>query len=146
MAKQTFTAVTEIVEGLQVSCRSRGFEFKLDEPEGLGGTDTGMNPVEALLNALGACKCIVVQSFAPKFRIQLKSVRVVVEGMLDPAGFMGRDPEAKVGFSEITSHFYIEADNTPEEIARFVDFVEAHCPVQDTLTNPATCSHVIHQQ
>ncbi|MDI9469063.1 MAG: OsmC family protein [Bacillota bacterium] len=144
MAKQTFSAVTEIVQGLQVSCRSRSFEMIIDEPEGLGGSDTGMSPVEALLNALGACKCIVVQSFAPKFRIRLKSVRVEVEGVLDPAGFMGRDPEAKIGFSEIRSHFHIDADNTPDEIARFVDFVEARCPVQDTLTNPAICSHVIH--
>lgn len=27
----------------------------------------------------------------------------------------------------------VDADNTEEEITEFIDFVEAHCPVQDTI-------------
>lgn len=66
MAKEKFTAITEInmKKGMQVTCSARGKSFILDEPKELGGTDLGMNPVEALLSALGACKCIVVKSFA----------------------------------------------------------------------------------
>jgi len=76
MANVVFSAVAEMKEGLATRVLSRGFEFILDEPEDLGGTDTGMNPVEALLGSLAACKSIVVRAFARKYRIKLKTVRI----------------------------------------------------------------------
>lgn len=45
MAKETFSAMAKSIEGLKVSCTSRNFEFILDEPKSLGGSDEGMNPV-----------------------------------------------------------------------------------------------------
>ena len=144
MANVVFKAVAEAKEGLATKVVSRDFEITLDEPADLGGTDTGMNPVEALLGSLAACKSIVVRAFVKKYRINLKSIRVEVEGDLDPEGFLGINKEAKIGFSEIRSHFYIEADNTQEEIERYLDFVERNCPVQDTLTRVAKITHTIN--
>ena len=144
MANVVFNAVAEAKEGLATKVISRDFEITLDEPADLGGTDTGMNPVEALLGSLAACKSIVVRAFVKKYRINLKSIRVEVEGDLDPEGFLGINKEAKIGFSEIRSHFYIEADNTQEEIERYLDFVERNCPVQDTLTRVAKITHTIN--
>ena len=95
------------IEGLKVSCTSRNFEFILDEPKNLGGSDEGMNPVEALLASLGACKVIVARSFAKMHRIKLNDIRVELDGELDPDGFMGKNKEAKIGFSSIVSTFYI---------------------------------------
>ncbi len=144
MAKQTFKAeVKALPEGLQMECTAREFSFILDEPKELGGTNIGMNPVEALLSALGGCKAIVVKSFARKYRIKLKDIKVVCEGVLDPDGFMGANPDAKIGFSEITTHFYFDADNTDEELEEFVHFVERTCPVLDTLVNPASFDFTI---
>ena len=144
MAIEKFEAVVENVSGLKVSCKSRDFEFILDEPKNLGGTDTGMNPVEALLNSLGACKVIVAKSFARLHKIKLKSIRIELEGELDPDGFMGKNPNAKIGFSKITTNFFIEADNTGEEIANFVDFINRTCPVADTIENgPEMVSNII---
>lgn len=135
MAIEVFKTVTESIDGLQVSCRARDFEFILDEPKSLGGTDIGMNPVEALLGSLGACKVIVAKSFARLHKINLKSVRIELEGELDTDGFMGKNPNAKIGFSKIVSNFYIEADNTEEEIKAYVAFINATCPVADTIKN-----------
>lgn len=135
MAIEKFNAVVENVSGLQVSCKARDFEFVLDEPKNLGGTDTGMNPVEALLSSLGACKVIVAKSFARLHKINLKSIRIELEGELDTDGFMGKNKEAKIGFSKIVSNFYIEADNTDEEIQAFVTFINNTCPVADTIKN-----------
>src|SRR5690625_5523228 len=59
MAETVFKASAHLQEGVQVKVRSRGFEIIVDEPESLGGTDTGMNPVEMVLCALGACQAIV---------------------------------------------------------------------------------------
>ncbi|MGX7014544.1 OsmC family protein [Vagococcus silagei] len=135
MAIEVFNAVTESIDGLQVSCRARDFEFTLDEPKNLGGTDTGMNPVEALLASLGACKVIVAKSFARMHNIKLNSIKIELSGELDPDGFMGKNPNAKIGFSKMTSNFYIDADNTQEEIIAFVEFINRTCPVADTIKN-----------
>ncbi len=52
---ETFKATArKTANGLQVEANARGFKITLDEPEELGGTNTGMNPVEAVLCALGA--------------------------------------------------------------------------------------------
>ncbi|NLB50154.1 MAG: OsmC family protein [Clostridiaceae bacterium] len=144
MANVVFKAVAEAKEGLATKVLSRDFEITLDEPVDLGGTDTGMNPVEALLGSLAACKSIVIRAFVKKYKINLKSVRIEVEGDLDPDGFLGINKEAKIGFSEIRSHFFIEADNTPEEIEAYIAFVERNCPVQDTLTKVARFTHTIN--
>lgn len=140
MPKTTFTTVAHAPSNLETTVTSRDMSFTLDEPTDLGGTNKGMNPVEALLGALGACKCIVVRSFAAAQGIKLNDVKVECSGVLDPDGFMGKNPEAKIGFSEIHTRFHIDADNTREELVAFLDFVESHCPVQDTLSNPAASS------
>ena len=136
MADTLFNAKATLKEGLQVECTARDFSIILDEPVSLGGTDTGMNPVEALLSALGGCKCIVARAFAKKHKINLKNVEIELEGTLDPDGFLGRNPD-KDWFSRIKPKFKIEADNTKEEIEKYVEFIESNCPVQDTLTNAA---------
>lgn len=64
MANVVFKAVAEAGEGLATKVVSRDFEITLDEPAELGGTDTGMNPVEALLASLAACKSIVVRALS----------------------------------------------------------------------------------
>lgn len=128
-------AEVEAISGLETVSRVRDFEFTMDEPKNLGGTDQGMNPVEALLSAVGGCKVIVAQSFARAKRIKLNSIKITVDGELDTDGFTGKNPEAKVGLTDLDTHYQIDADNTKEEIEEFVDFIEATCPVIDTIAN-----------
>lgn len=59
MAISRMKAEVEAVSGLETVSRVRDFEFTMDEPKNLGGTDQGMNPVEALLSSVGGCKVIV---------------------------------------------------------------------------------------
>ncbi|MDE1475521.1 OsmC family protein [Xenorhabdus bovienii] len=135
MPKELFTAEIESSGHLKMQCSTRGFSFHVDEPKNLGGTDEAMNPVEALLSAFGACQCIVAKSFARKHKINLIDIQVKMEGELDTDGFTRRNKNAKMGFSKITSKFYIKADNTEQEIRDFIDFVESNCPVLDTIVN-----------
>ncbi len=135
MAVEVFKSTTQLTEGMRVECVARDHTIILDEPKELGGTDTGMNPVEAVLCALGACKCIVARCFAKVHRIDLQDFRVEVEGDLDPDGFMGKNKDAKVGLSEIRSKIYIKSSSSKEDIEKFVEFIDRTCPVADTLTN-----------
>ena len=86
----TFKAnAKKLPNGLQVETNARGFKILMDEPEELGGTNAGMNPVEAILCALGACQTIVASAFAPAHDFTFEEFHVELEGDLDPDGFMG---------------------------------------------------------
>lgn len=135
MADTIFQAKAELTSGLTTRCDARDFTIILDEPADLGGNDKGMNPVECLLSALGACKCIVARAFAEKNGIKLNTIRIELDGILDPNGFLGKDKNAKIGFSKITTKYFIDADNSVEEVEQYVKFIESNCPVKDTIAN-----------
>ncbi|EOH75092.1 OsmC family protein [Enterococcus malodoratus] len=134
MVKQVLKAEVESLGGLQLKCSARGFEFMIDEPENVGGTNEAMNPLEALLCSLGACKMMVVRFFYQAKQIKLKSMRVEILGEIDSDRLKGK-PDVKVGFSKIITNYYIDADNTDEEIQDLVAFIEKTCPVKDTIVN-----------
>ncbi|WP_068774927.1 OsmC family protein [Paenibacillus sp. FJAT-26967] len=133
-AIQTFRASAHLQNGVQVKTRSRNFEITIDEPASLGGTDTGMNPVEVLLASLGACQSIVARVYAPKFEVKLDDFQVDVEGDLDLDGFFDRS-EVRPGYSDIRYTFRIKTDSPREKVEKFVQFLESKCPVGDTIAN-----------
>lgn len=135
MSISKMKAEVESVKGLKTVSRVRDFEFTMDEPANLGGTDTGMNPVEALLSAVGGCKVIVAQSFARVHKIDLNHIKVTVTGDLDTDGFTGKNPDAKIGLINLKTHYQFDAKNTREELEAFADFIDATCPVIDTIVN-----------
>lgn len=131
----TFKATAKkLPEGMQVETQSRGFKIMMDEPEGLGGTDKAMNPVEAVLCALGACQSIVVAAFAQAQDFTYEEFHVELEGDLDPDGFMGLS-DARKGFQEIRFNMHFKTNESQEKTEAFADFVEKTCPVGDCLAN-----------
>ncbi|WP_313164745.1 OsmC family protein [Sedimentibacter sp.] len=126
----------------KIECTARNKTFILDEPEELGGSDGGMNPGEALLSALGGCKYIVAKMFYQKFDINLIKISIEMEGEIDldaltnKANGNNKNQDIRVGFTKITTRWFVDANNTKEEIEKFISFVDAHCPMLDTLSNP----------
>lgn len=135
MPKTVFKATAHLQKGMQVKAKSRGFELTIDEPKGLGGTDTGMNPVEVVLCALGACQSIVARAYARKFNIKFDDFWVEVEGDLDTDGFMNKS-DVRRGYSDIRYNIHIKTDAPKEKVEEFVTFIENTCPVGDTIANP----------
>lgn len=135
MTKTSFKAEAYLQKGVQVKVKSRNFEVTIDEPKSLGGTDTGMNPVELLLSALGACQAIVARVYARKFNIKLENLWIEVEGDLDTDGFLNKS-DVRPGYSDIRYNIHIETDAPREKVEEFVAFIESKCPVGDTIANP----------
>jgi uncharacterized OsmC-like protein len=131
----TFKATSKLVKGLQVDNTVNGFTLRMDEPENLGGTNTGMNPVEALLAALGSCQVIVAGAFAKSQGIDLQDFWVELEGDLDPDGFLKGAPGVRMGFQEVRFTPHIKTTSSPEEVSKFMEFVKSRCPVGDVMLN-----------
>lgn len=121
-------------EGLQVEANSRDFKILFDEPEDLGGTNTAMNPVEALLCTLGACQTIVASAFAAAHDITFEEFHIDLEGDLDPDGFMGL-ADVRNGFQEIRFVMHFKSNEPKEKLEEYAKFIEKTCPVGDCLAN-----------
>ena len=139
MALVTFKAVSrKLPTGLAVENESRGFKLIMDEPAELGGTDLGMNPVEALLTALGSCLVIVVSAFAPAHGIKVEDLVVETEGDLDTDGFLKGKEGVRPGYQNVRFTIRFKSDASEEKLREFKKFVESRCPVSDTLMNGTT--------
>lgn len=100
---------------------SRNFEITVDEPKELGGTNTGMNPVELLIGALGACQAIVARVYAKKFHMNMENFWVEVTGELDTDGFLHKS-DVRPGYTKIRYNIHIETDAPREKVEEFVAF------------------------
>jgi putative redox protein len=136
----TFAASTRQIDGLVSRAAIRDFSLTIDEPEQLGGTDQGPNPVELVLAALGTCQEITYRLYADAMSIPLHGVSVRLEGHLDLRGFFGMDPEVRAGYSAIEATVVLDSPASDEDLARLKAAVDAHCPVLDIITNPVPVS------
>lgn len=134
MSILTVKAKTTLKENVLVEAEARGHKIIIDEPANLGGTDKGMNPVEVLLSALGACQSIVARIYAEKFGIDLQNFWVDIEGDIDTDGFLGKS-DVRPGFESIRYTFHIETTASEEKVEAYKEYIEAHCPVGDTIAN-----------
>lgn len=133
----TTTFVSEVKwsgEGVLSIANINGKEVVIDEPKSLGGTDKGPNPVEYILAALGGCINVLVISFADTFDVDVQDLDVHVEGDLDPDGFLGKNPDVRVGYEEIRYTVQIESPSPAENIESLLAHVDKVCPVKDTLS------------
>lgn len=118
-------------ESFATNSEIREFCVRMDEPEELGGSDTGPNPVEMLLAALGSCQEIVYRAYAAVLDLKIESIEVRAKGYLDLRGMLNL-ADVPAGFSDIRFETRIASDEPEEEILKLTALVESHCPVMDT--------------
>jgi uncharacterized OsmC-like protein len=138
---------TTLVSGAatEVRVHASSHTFTIDEPESLGGTDKGANPVEHLLASLGACQVITFQVWAEKLGIQLDGVDIALTGEIDLRGFFGLAEGVRPGFQSIEVSVQLSGPESAERYDELTQAVEAHCPVLDGLGNavPVSTSYAI---
>lgn len=129
---QTISIATKWKKGLQSEARAREFSFLMDEPENIGGSNTGMTPLEVLLSSLGGCLTITTAAYAPQFKVEFSDIDIKIEGDFDPRGFKGYKDIAP-GFQEIRFTINIDTDAPQETLNKLLEIVKNNCPVSDTL-------------
>lgn len=134
VAATTWRAEVKWESGFRSSAKIRNFEpSRSDEPEQLGGTDTGPNPVEQLLGALGNCLAVGYAANATAAGIAIRDMTIDVEGDLDLHTFLGlRDGHA--GFSGIKVNVKIDSDADADALRALHKKVIGSSPVGHTLS------------
>jgi uncharacterized OsmC-like protein len=132
-----------LLGGVACEATIRQHALGIDEPAGLGGTDTGPNPVELVLAALGTCQAITYRIWAALLDIRLDGVRFETEGDIDIAGLLGLREGVRPGFGAIRHRVILTGPETEERYLELMRTVDAHCPVLDIVENPVPIEHVL---
>jgi uncharacterized OsmC-like protein len=127
--------------GFRSESTSRDFTPRpSDEPEGLGGTDTAPNPVEQLLGALGNCLAVGYAANLTAAGVEIKDLRIEIEGDLDLHTFLGLNPEGNAGFETIRATVHLDTDGDEETVRTVHEQVTSTSPVGHTLARPIDVS------
>lgn len=125
--------------GLAQEIKTGRHTLRADEPVEAGGTDTGPNPYELLLAALGACTAITLRLYADRKGWPLEAVDVVLSHKRVHARDC-RECETREGrVDHITKQLTLRGPLDDEQRQRLAE-IAARCPVHQTLT------HEIHIQ
>jgi putative redox protein len=109
--------------------------FGADEPESLGGKDTGPDPYELVLAGLGACTAMTIRMYAARKNMPLVRVEVRLRHVLRAT--TGRDIKDK--FERAVT---LVGDLTPEQRQSLLEIAE-RCPVSKTLRQSSDIESVL---
>lgn len=119
--------------GFRSEAKVRDFGLsKSDEPEQLGGTNSGPNPVEQVLAALGNCLAVGYAANATVAGIEIRGMTITVEGDLDLHTFLGL-ADGNAGFSGIRVSVQMDTDAERAALDALTAKVLGTSPVGHTL-------------
>jgi putative redox protein len=114
-----------------------------DEPASAGGTDTGPNPYDSLLAALGLCISMTVAMYARRKRWPLDAVKV----RLRHSRIHAEDCEQCETTNRLLDHIDCDVELTgmlsEEQHLRLLEIADK-CPVHRTLTSEIRIQTVLH--
>ena len=135
MPDVNFSAKASSKSNTKTVVKTRKFEMIIDEPENMGGTNEGANPVEYMLGALAGCLNVVGHLVAKEMGFSIDDLNIELEGTLDPAKFSGKSEEGRAGYKKINVDLGVETNADKEMLKKWAQIVEKRCPVSDNLAN-----------
>ncbi len=124
-----------LTSGMAVQLSNGRHEWKADEPDDAGGTDTGPNPYELLLGSLAACTCVTIAWYCQFKKLHLESVSTSYDFSRIHADDCKECDIPERGFIErITSNVHIKGNFDDTQRKRLAQIAE-RCPVHKTLAH-----------
>lgn len=112
---------------------ARDFEVVIDEPDEMGGTNAGPNPLEYLLAGQAGCLNVTATQVAKDMGIPLTDLDIIIEGEFDVATFQTEQPDDRTGVQNIEVTLLPEMDADDETLQEWSERVEERCPVSDNI-------------
>lgn len=113
---------------------ARNFELVIDEPEEMGGTNDGPNPLEYLLAGQAGCLNVTASQVAEDMGITLENLEIKIDGDFDLATFQTEQPDERTGVQNIEVTLEVEATADDETLREWGERVENRCPVSDNIS------------
>ena len=129
----TLRAEGRLTEGISCSVETGRALVQAGLHPATGGTGTLACSGDLLLQALVACAGVTLNAVATALGIPVRSGTLIAEGELDFRGTLGVSKEAPVGFRAIRLTIRVDADASPEQLAKLVELTERYCVVYQTL-------------
>lgn len=126
------TVTVRSLEGFQTEILASGHRLLADEPVGVGGTNTGPNPYELLLGALGACKSMTVLMYARRKQWDLRAVTVELMHSREYDQDCRDCEEKDARIDRITVWLTLDGDLDDAQRSRLKE-IARRCPVHRTL-------------
>lgn len=128
-APTTQVTVTESGNGPYGQIVTAGHHVQAaDEPERVGGHDTGLSPFEFVMAGLGACTAMTIRMYAERHGWPLKRVSVQLSHKRVTSGDGLRDHFRRV--------VHLSGNLDPQQRTRLLEIAE-RCPVSQTLQRGA---------
>lgn len=119
--------------GVKTSVHVREFSpIIMDEPEALGGTDSGPNPMEYVVAALSGCTSVMISLIAQEKNFTFQGAEFENTGILDLRGLMGVDGVSP-HFQKVRFTVTLDTIESDERIEELKHDVEKRCPVYNLL-------------
>lgn len=118
--------------GYRAALAARTHAFLADEPEELGGSDTGPTPYEYLLGALGSCMAITLRMYADRKGWPLESIEIRLRTARVHEPDCEKCATNDVGITTVERVVVLDGALTDEQRARLMQVAE-RCPVKQTL-------------
>jgi putative redox protein len=126
--------VSGSADGFAQQIDAQGHRLTGDEPVSAGGTDTGPNPYELLLAALGACTSMTVALYARRKGWALQRVTVTLHHSRVHAEDCASCETREGLLDRIEADLELEGPLSDEQRARLLEIAQK-CPVHRTLTS-----------
>ncbi len=123
--------------------KARGFEMIIDEPEQLGGTNQGANPVEYELAAFSGCINVMGHIIAKEMDMDLKSMQIDISGNLNPDKLFGKSMTDRAGYKHIDVKIKPDSTADAETLETWKQAICERCPVSDNLKNTTPIDVVV---
>lgn len=121
--------------GLKTEITVRDFEpIVVDEPESLGGTNEGANPVEYVLAGLSSCTSVMIALIAKEINFTYESVEFKNKGLVDLRGLQGVEGISP-HFQSVDFDVLIKTSESDERIEELKQKVEKRCPVYNLIAD-----------
>ncbi len=126
-----------------LECKVRNHTVLIDQPESFGADDKAPTPPEMLAISLGGCVASTMQFVAAQRKIEVKDIRVVVEGDIDYTTALGMCCSDRSGFSGFKIKISFDSKLTDKEKTEFIDNVFKIGAVIDNIINTTPVKYEI---